>query len=158
MSLREAFEHSMNICEQDLAYLEYSAREKFLAFTFTYIQTMQHESNKFIPLLKNKNIFIFPNDEIKRLKHTFDIFSSSIIDNGIQNNEIVDRPIISKMYPQILWNCMLNILHFWATDKSNNKEETDVIIEKSVHFSFDLLSPNAIDSGIDVAKFLLQKR
>lgn len=158
MSLREALELSIKICESDEAYIDYAAREKFLAFAFTFIQKIQQEENKFIPLLSNKSVFIFPNDELKRLKISFSAYAISIIDNGIQNGEVVARPFVSNLYPNILWNCMLSILHFWSRDKSNNKEETDVIIEKTVHFAFDILSPNALDSGLDVGKFLLQKR
>lgn len=158
MSLRETFELSITICEADNIFQEYAAREKFLAFIFTYIQNLQKEQSKFIPLLKNKNIFIFPSDEVRRVNKIFEDFTHLIIENGMQTGEFVRRPFFSKYYSKILWNVFLNILNFWANDLSNNKEETDVMIEKSVHFAFDLLSPNAFDSGLDMVKFLFQKR
>lgn len=158
MSLREALSYSISVCEADESFLEYTSREKYLALTFTYIQTLQKESNKFVPLLKSKKIFLFPNDEVSKLKTTFVAYANQLLDEGLQTGEVVFRPVLNKSYTTLMWQSFLQILNFWANDRSNNKEETDVIIEKSIHFAFDSLAPNAIDSGIDYLKFLIQKR
>jgi hypothetical protein len=49
-------------------------------------------------------------------------------------------------------------LYFWANDKSDHKENTDVMVEKTIHFTFDLLAPNAIDSGMDLVQHFLKLR
>lgn len=158
MSLREAFEYTIEVCESDETFAEYAAREKFLALAFTFIQTLNKESNKFVPLLSSKKIFFISNSELEKLKQKFTPYAVHLLDEATQNGEIVTRPFINKTYPTLLWQAFLQILHFWSLDKSNNKEETDVIIEKSIHFTFDTLAPNALDSGFDYLKFLIQKR
>jgi hypothetical protein len=158
MSLREALVYTNEICNNDEAFNEYGARERFLAFAYTYLQTLQKEKAKFFPLLKSKNNLIFPNAEVQNLKAEFEQIIAEIITIGEQSGEIVARPIVSNYYKNALWICFIQILVFWANDNSFEKEETDVLTEKSVHFTFDLFLPNAIDSGLDYAKFLLQKR
>lgn len=158
MSLREALQHSFDVCHQDENFMEYNAREQFLAFVFTYIQTLEKERAKFIPILQSRNNFIMMNSEVKNLSIDFSNYANNVIDYGKQTGEIIDRPFVGRYYEKTLWLCLLQILNFWSRDNSNNKEETDVIIEKSVHFTFDLFLPNAIDSGIDYVQFLIQKR
>lgn len=72
-----------------------------------------------------------------------------MIFEGTNSGEIQARPLIANYYQTILWNAFWTILFFWANDKSNYKENSDVMVEKTIHFSFDLLAPNAIDSGVD---------
>lgn len=158
MSLRESLEHAMSICAIDDAYVEYSAREKYLAFAYTYIQTIQKDTKKLEPLLASKKIFIVPNDEVRRLKEVFVPYAKELIEEGVRNGEVVMRPILHQGYALLIWQNFIQVLHFWANDISIAKEETDVVIEKSVHFVFDALAPNAIDSGLDYLKFLVQKR
>ena len=57
-----------------------------------------------------------------------------------------------------MWNGFLSVLYFWAKDKSNLRENTDVMVEKTIHFVFDLLAPNAIDSGLDMVQNFIKLR
>ena len=77
---------------------------------------------------------------------------------GKETDEVVDRPIISNNYDEGLWRQVLFVLNFWAEDDSPNFERTDVAIEKAVNLSFDLMGRSAIDSAIDFARFLYQRR
>ena len=77
---------------------------------------------------------------------------------GTNSGEIQARPFIANYYKQLLWNAFLSILYFWANDKSDHKENTDVMVEKTIHFTFDLLAPNAIDSGMDLVQHFLKLR
>ena len=77
---------------------------------------------------------------------------------GTNSGEIQARPFIASYYQQVLWNAFLSVLYFWANDKSEQKENTDVMVEKTVHFTFDLLAPNAIDSGVDLIQNFFKLR
>ena len=82
----------------------------------------------------------------------------ALIFEGTNSGEIQARPFIANYYNQSVWNAFLSILLFWANDKSENKENTDVMVEKTIHFVFDLLAPNAIDSGLDLIQNFLKLR
>ena len=52
----------------------------------------------------------------------------------------------------------LFIFQFWLKDTSVSFEKTNVAIEKSVRLVFDLIGRTAVDSFVDLAKFLYQSK
>ena len=70
--------------------------------------------------------------------------------------EIANRMLITDKYKYLLWYQPVSIIKFWIKDESENFENTDALIEKTVNFSFDLMRSNGIDSFFDLAKFHIQ--
>ena len=81
-----------------------------------------------------------------------------MIFEATNSGEIQARPFIANYYQSVLNTAFLTILNFWSNDKSDEKQNTDVMVEKTVHFAFDLLAPNAVDSGIDLVQNLFKLR
>jgi hypothetical protein len=152
------FDKSIEICQEDENYLNYSARERMLAFVFTFLQTIGGDEQKFSGLLKQQRIPFLNNNQLAELKHAFNNYTDALVFEGTNSGEIQARPFIANYYKQVLWNAFLSILYFWANDKSDHKENTDVMVEKTIHFTFDLLAPNAIDSGMDLVQHFLKLR
>jgi hypothetical protein len=75
-----------------------------------------------------------------------------------QSGEVVGRTLISERYKDIFWLQTRFLLYQWLRDESNEEERSDALIEKTVHFCFDLLNPNLIDSGFDLLKFLIKPK
>lgn len=151
------FEITNDMLTQDINYAQYSAREKMLAFTFTLLQNMNANEAFFASQIKQQRIPLL-NNNLKELKALFFKYSDDLIFEGTNSGEIQARPFIANYYQQTIWNSLLVILYYWANDNSNDKENTDVIVEKSVHFTFDLLAPNPIDSGLDLIQHFLKLR
>ncbi|NDF60760.1 MAG: TetR/AcrR family transcriptional regulator, partial [Crocinitomicaceae bacterium] len=57
-----------------------------------------------------------------------------------------------------IWVQFLFLLHFWAHDTSPNFEKTDIIIEKTVVTSFDLMNTKPLESLVDLGKFLWKEK
>jgi hypothetical protein len=150
------FEKTVATLQQDENYLQYSAREKMLAFTFTFLQNMNEDSIYFSTQIQQQRFPFLPNQQLKELKTLFLNYSDALIFEGTNSGEIQARPLIANYYQQLLWNAIVSILYFWANDTSEQKENTDVMVEKTIHFTFDLLAPNAIDSGIDLVQHFLK--
>ncbi len=150
------FNKTIEICQEDANYEAYSAREKMLAFVFTFLQTLNEDEQKFVSMLKQQRIQFLNNRFLIELKIDFFNYTSALIFEGTNSGEIQARPFIANYYQQTLWNAFLSILYFWSNDKSESKENTDVIVEKTIHFTFDLLAPNPIDSGIDLVQNFLK--
>jgi hypothetical protein len=151
------FNKTLEICEQDENYAHYSAREKMLAFTYTFLQNLNENESQFTAIIKQR-IPVLPNKNLQDLKTLFNQYSDTLIFDGTNSGEIQARPFIANYYQQTVWNALVTILHFWANDKSEHKENTDVMVEKTIHFTFDLLAPNPIDSGIDLIQNFLKLR
>ena len=152
------FNKTIEICHEDANYEAYSAREKMLAFVFTFLQAINADEQKFVSLLKQQRIPFLNNRLLSELKNDFYNYTNALIFEGTNSGEIQARPVIANYYQQILWNAFLSVLYFWSNDKSDNKENTDVMVEKTIHFTFDLLAPNPIDSGIDLVQNFFKLR
>jgi phosphoribulokinase len=85
-------------------------------------------------------------------------YFEQLIWEGSNTGEIQSRLYLSSYYKDALWNMLLSVVNFWQRDQSAFKERTDVYIEKSVHFTVDLLSPNALDSGFDLIQQFIKWR
>ena len=55
---------TLEICQEDENYSHYSVREKMLAFTYTFLQTINMNEEKYATLLKNQR-FLFFKDSVK---------------------------------------------------------------------------------------------
>lgn len=152
------FNKALDICNEDENYAGYSVREKMLAFIYTFLQTMSEDVSKFSSFLKQQRIPFVKNAGLEELRKLFSDYCDSLILEGTNSGEIQARPFIANYYKNVLWNAFLAVLYYWASDTSENKEHTDVLVEKSVHFTFDLLSPNAIDSGVDLIQNIFKLR
>lgn len=152
------FANTISACQNDENYFQYSAREKMLAWVFTFLQNLTSQGSNSSVLLQQNNIQWLRQDNLKSLKDDFYRYADDLIFEGTNSGEIQARPFIANFYKSILWNALVSILYFWAKDNSEQKEKTDVMVEKTIHFAFDLLAPNAIDSGIDLAQNLFKLR
>ncbi|MFN8259368.1 MAG: hypothetical protein U0X41_00365 [Chitinophagales bacterium] len=149
---------TLEVCREDELYRNYSVREKMLAFVYTFLQTMNTDEQKFVSLLQQQHVPFFPYRDLQQLKNDFNGFVEELILEGTNSGEIQARPLIANYYKSVLWNAFMAILYFWAKDNSELRENTDVMVEKTVHFTFDLLAPNAIDSGMDLVQHFLKLR
>ncbi|UTW64668.1 hypothetical protein KFE98_08250 [bacterium SCSIO 12741] len=91
-------------------------------------------------------------------KEQFLEYAGSLLAEGMEQKEVKDRPLIGNQYHKGIWVQLLFVLDFWCKDNSAEFEQTDAAIEKAVNLTFQLLGESALDSMIDLAKFLMQSR
>ena len=153
------FTKTLNTCHHDEQFMEYSAREKMLAFVFTFLQNLNNSNPPaFLSLLDKTSYPFLQKSTLLSIKNDFMKFSDELLLDANNSGEVQARLFIAKYYDTLLWNAFVSILYFWKNDTSENKENTDVMVEKTVHFTFDLLAPNALDSGIDLIQNFLKLR
>ncbi len=145
--------------EADEAYAQYSAREKLLAFYYTWIEIIKQDRSYVVysytrlkrPVARNTGA-------LQPFKNGFYNFATELMMEGRETREVVTRPVISDRYVDGLWMQLLYILDFWVRDLSRGFESTDTAIEKSVNTSFDVMGKSVVDSVFDYAKFVYQNR
>lgn len=138
-------------------YSTYPVREKLLSFYYTLIEVLKI-NRSFILMSQEKGVEMLRRQILSKTRDDFNAYAAELIAEGIESGEIVKRPYISDKYPEGLWLQMLFVLRFWINDESRGFEKTDAAIEKAVKLSFDLMSPGAVDSLVDMAKFLYQNK
>lgn len=157
------FEETMARVKGENVYNEYSVREKLLAFYYTWIEVLKNNRSYVVFSYKSADRVVskIRTPQYKFLnafKHEFLRFANELISEGKETGEIVNRPLISRRYDEGLWRQLLFILKYWVEDDSRNFEQTDAAIEKAVNLSFDIMGRSAVDTAIDFAKFLFQKK
>ena len=66
--------------------------------------------------------------------------------------------VLHPLYKEGFWGQFLYVLKYWMDDTSKGFENTDILIEKSVQASFDLVQNTPLNSLIDLGKFLLKDK
>lgn len=155
----EIFDETIRQVESQEIFREYSAREKFLSFLFTWIEELKKNRSYLLSLYESKsqNLMNLPK-EATEFKQKFKDFANEIILEGKETEEIASRPIISDRYDEALWFQTWFVFKYWLDDRSPRFEKTDAAIEKSVNLAFDLMGKSALDSFLDFAKFLYQSK
>lgn len=153
------FEETLNQIETQEVFREYSAREKFLSYLFTWIEVLKKNRSYLLSLYgdKKESIMSLPS-EAKEFKEKFKDFANEIILEGKETEEIANRPILSDRYDEALWFQVWFVFRYWLDDRSPRFEKTDAAIEKSVNLAFDLMGKSALDSFLDFAKFMYQSK
>lgn len=158
---RGFFEEAVERIQRDNVYREYSVREKLLAFYYTWIEVLKNNRSYVTVALERaeKQGFGFTKlDALEGFKKDYYDFVNELISEGRETNEIVDRPLISNNYDDGLWRQLIFVLNFWVKDDSKNFEQTDVAIEKAVNLSFDIMGRGALDTAVDLVRFLFQRK
>lgn len=142
--------------QQDEVYATYSVREKLLAFYYTLLEILK-EHRSFVSLTlpqdkKNYNTTVF-----QQFRSEFATFMQELLQEGIATQEVEERMFLTKRYIDALWYVTLFTIHYWVKDTSDNFENTDIFIEKSVNVAFDLMGRTFVDSAFDLFKFMLTK-
>ncbi len=151
----ESLTHVIQSVESGEAWQGFNARERQLAFLYAYFEhALEHRSL----LLNRLNIGIYQRPAYLRGFETrHKNFAKSIIEHGITTGEIADRGRLGMLYPEALHLHFRSVIDFYLKDMSEGFVKTDAYIEKSVALAFDVLRSQALDSAVDLARFLIPK-
>jgi hypothetical protein len=148
--------------EREEVYLNYSVREKLLAFIYTWIEILTKNRSYILKSYESfeKPIYTKRNLQLVDFKSSFYDYLNELLMEARETREVEQRPIpqLMQRYPDLFWAKTLFILDFWIKDTSKSFEKTDTMIEKTVNTAFDLLGRSPLDSLFDLGKFIFQNR
>lgn len=150
------FEQTLERVQSQGEYQAYSINEKLLALYYTWIEELQDYRSYAKYVLNHERIYELYPSEFNLFKDKFEELCTDLISEGIGTEEIANRMFVTDKYKYLLWYQPVSIIKFWVKDESENFENTDALIEKTVNFSFDLMRSNGVDSFFDLAKFHIQ--
>jgi hypothetical protein len=140
--------------QQQEVWVNYTSREKILAFFYAYIELLKTRRSFVVYSLKKSRTHLSTPEVLNDVKNIFQAFAENIIKSGLESGELADRRYLSKRYKDALWIQFGIILNFWINDSSTNFEKTDEAIERGVNVTFDLFQRSPLDSIIDYGKFV----
>ena len=152
----QLFINTIETIKNQEVYAGYSAREKILAFFYTFIEMLKAKRSFVLYSLKHSGKRFTTPEVLRGIKNEFEKLALEIIGEGFESNELNDRKFISDKYKDALWLQFAFIINFWAHDDSQDFEKTDEAIEKGINVTLDLMSRSPIDNLIEYGKFLAQ--
>lgn len=149
-------ERTLATLHDDPAYQEYDARQKILAFFFTWIEELtSHRSFILHQMERHKKWELFKG-VLKSYKEPFEAYINGVLSEGMASGEIIERKYIDQAYAKGFWAELLFVLKFWINDDSKAFVHTDEAIEKSVNLAFEFMGKSPIDSMIDFGRFVMK--
>lgn len=154
--MRVVFLKTKTLLQSDLTFSSYTSREKVLAIFYTWLEILG-EYKDFFTELRRIQSRAATSQIWGGVKHELLEWMEELVDEGIGNREIANRPFITQWYNSLIWTQAVTILAYWEIDDSEELVRTDALIEKSINFLFDLIQPNALDSGWDLITFFAKR-
>lgn len=143
---------TIDVLHQDKEYADYSCDQKTLAFFYTFFLHAQKNRSRLVEFFPRPGCF----KTLKPMRHRFIEFAREVINEGIEDGSIADRKKLSEKYPELLFEQFRGIIEFHRRDQSDEFQDTDAFIEKSVRFSADIARAGTLESAFDLGRFLIR--
>lgn len=134
------------------------AKVMLLTFYMSYIEILTANRSLVLMLTPKKDIESL--NRLRSLKPLKEHFLEFVKGLGVKFTSLDFIPaeqVKNKAIDEAAWLQHISILGFWLKDDSPGFERTDIFIEKSLKFSFDLAQSETLSSLFDLGKFMFKK-
>lgn len=152
------FENVKNTIESDENYLTYSNKNKLLTLYFSLIEILTLNRSYVVFTLKEEKNMLKNLQQLKTLRNHFKSFIVDMINTQTSDEDKKVNKLVKPFFAEGAWLEFLFILKFWLDDTSKGFEKTDVMIEKAVKATFDVLDTTTLDSLLDLGKFVWKEK
>lgn len=154
------FQNSTSLLlNQNDSFIQYDDKTKLIAFYLTFFENLSMNRSFFLSILPKDYSEFQKLKSLKALKSTFKEFISVYIPGLARKTDIENiNKITQPLVEEGIWMQFLFLLHFWVHDSSRKFEKTDILIEKTVSTSFEVMNSLPIKSVLDFGKFLWKER
>ncbi len=136
----------------------FNARQRMLTFFFAFFErAVEHRSFLLARFPCPKQRLTGEAPAVGALKRRFEQFAESTLQHGVDSGEIASRGPLNRVYAPTFTELFLSAIDFHVRDESPGFERTDAYVEKTTLLAFDLLSRSAIESAIDLVRFVTQR-
>ncbi|MEO1858237.1 MAG: hypothetical protein ABGY95_12850 [Rubritalea sp.] len=146
-------EETIGVLHEDSDYADYTSEQKILAFMFTFFLHAQKNRSRIVEYFPRPGC----SSALKPMRKRFIEFAAQLIAQGLEEGSIADRKNLTDKYPQLLFEQLRAIIEFHRKDHSEEFQDTDALIEKSIKLGADVARSGSFDSAFDLGRFLLRK-
>ncbi len=148
------FDQSMELLGQNKEYLGFDAKNKLIAFYYTFFEVLKANRSYVLLVLSDEKNKLKMLASLSELKKSFAKYVDGLeIETPELPHERIEK-IKARSIRESAWGQLLFTLRFWLEDSSPDFEKTDVFIEKSINTAFALLDATTLNSVFDLGKFL----
>ena len=139
-------------------YAQFSAKEKWLTFYYTFFENMKM-NRSLVQHLLGSSIRQNLKDAYKLsgLRSRFMNLATEIGYKKIDLKNESAGKVQDRMVHETEWLHFLGTLRYWLKDTSPQFEKTDMFIEKSINAGFDLADTSKLKTVTDFGKFMMKE-
>uniref|UniRef100_UPI00404A5121 TetR family transcriptional regulator C-terminal domain-containing protein n=1 Tax=Flavobacterium sp. TaxID=239 RepID=UPI00404A5121 len=152
------FQNAKNTLEQDENYVTYTNRNKLLSLYFTLFEIFTLNRSYVLFTLKHEKDSLKHLKQLKEFRNHFKHFIVDNLESSASEQDAKIQKFTRPLFSEGSWVQFLFILKFWMDDTSKGFEKTDIMIEKSVKATFDLMDTTPLESLFDLGKFVWKER
>ncbi len=152
------FENTLSVLGKSEDYQSFDARNKLLSFYYTLFENLTANRSFVMLSLHSGNLNL---KDLKKLSGLRKEFLNFVRGLDIKITDFKQEKIEKfqeKAIEETAWAQLLLTLKFWLRDGSPAFEKTDILIEKAVAASFDIIDSNVFKSLFDLGKFLVKEK
>lgn len=140
-------EDVINALKSSESFSQYSAREKILAYFYTFFENAVKDRSFIEKTYTSFSI-------LRTYQRRFRAYMMEVIQEGVIADEIKSRHL-EGLYLDVLWGVHWGLIRFWLNDESEGFEETTKAIETYMRVPLELMGQNVLDSAFEAIKFTL---
>lgn len=140
--------------EKSEEYHSFQVREKLLAFYYTLFEELLKNRSYVSWSLKGWANPLQKHPVRSIIQAEIKPYFETLLAEGFQNNELKNRIKGTKPGLKAFEFLFWFLIDFWVKDNSDQLEDTDAAVEKSVNLTIDLMKENTLDKALDLGKFL----
>lgn len=152
------FENAVDALHKDANYAGYESRNKLLSLYFTMFEILTLNRSYIYYSLKDNKEGLRNLRQLAALRNQFKDYIVNILKSNEAEKESKVKRITRPVFSEGAWLQFLFILKFWLDDTSKGFEKTDIMIEKAVKATFDILDTTPLESLFDLGKFIWKER
>jgi AcrR family transcriptional regulator len=130
-------------------YASYSAREKILAYLFTFFENVVKDRSFIGKTYLNFSL-------LRGYQRKFRTHMAEVIQEGVISDEIQSRHL-ENLYLDVLWGLHWGLIQFWLNDESEGFQDTEKAIETYLRVPLELMGQNVLDSAYEALRFTLNR-
>ncbi len=142
-------EEVINALKSSESFSQYSAREKILAYFYTFFENAVKDRSFIERTYTSFSI-------LRAYQRRFRAYMMEVIQEGVIADEIKSRHL-EGLYLDVLWGVHWGLIRFWLNDDSEGFEETTKAIETYMRVPLELMGQNVLDSAFEAIKFTLSQ-
>lgn len=155
---KELFKNSIDVLNESEEFLSFDKKNKLISLYFTFFENLNLNREYVLIALKGCKNKLNSFGSLSGLKKNFMAFvahldlSESIL--PIDGLEKIQRKLINES----AWIQLYLTMQFWLEDTSESFEKTDILIEKSINTSFELIENKFLKNVFDLGKFVYKEK
>lgn len=150
--------HVLKLLHENEKYADYDDANKLLSYYFTFFEMATANRSYILMSLMAGNNPLEGYSKLGAMRKHFLDFVNGILQNSYKLPGEQLQKVEAKLLQEGAWLQFLLTFKYWMNDCSPNFEKTDILIEKSVRASFEIIESFPLQSVVDLGKFLWKER